>query len=241
MGTGCIYFSMGKDPAFLFYDGDAAKDVSHMNRLERGCYFDLIQAQRKFHGITVEQARKILGNDFDACWGSLELILTNDNGVYCIEWLRDSIKKRADYAEIQRKRITDHWNKVKYRGNSTDIPLEDEDEDVIENNINIEFDSFWNLYDHKVGGRKKPEKKWNNLKDEERQKIMDSLPAWKLKYAKDKKFQPHPLTYLNNERWNDEISDGKKDVKMYQGRWYPADQMMNVGGIWFPKSGVQPL
>ena len=232
---------MGKDPAFLFYDGDAAKDVSHMNRLERGCYFDLIQAQRKFHGITVEQARKILGNDFDACWGSLELILTNDNGVYCIEWLRDSIKKRADYAEIQRKRITDHWNKVKYRGNSTDIPLEDEDEDVIENNINIEFDSFWNLYDHKVGGRKKPEKKWNNLKDEERQKIMDSLPAWKLKYAKDKKFQPHPLTYLNNERWNDEISDGKKDVKMYQGRWYPADQMMNVGGIWFPKSGVQPL
>lgn len=102
---------MSKDPAFLFYDGDAARDVSHMNRLERGCYFDIIQAQRKFHGITTEQARKILGKDFEACWGSLELVLTKENDIYYIGWLRESILKRQEYSKKQKKRITDYWDK----------------------------------------------------------------------------------------------------------------------------------
>lgn len=135
---------MAKDPAFLFYDGDAARDVSHMNRLERGCYFDLIQAQRKFGGYTVEQARKILGKDFDSCWDALTLVLTQENGIFFIEWMRDSILKRKVYSEIQRKRIQNYWDKKKkipryYRGNTTDIPLEDENaienENVIKDKI----------------------------------------------------------------------------------------------------------
>jgi hypothetical protein len=148
---------MSKDPAFLFYDGDAARDVSHMNRLERGAYFDIIQAQRKFQGITVEQARKILGKDFDSCWSALELILNNDNGIYFIEWLRDSINKRKEYSDKQRKRIQDYWNKKDQEqdndidkliprnnhGNSTVIPHEDEIEDV---NINIPYKDIVHLY-----------------------------------------------------------------------------------------------
>jgi hypothetical protein len=104
---------MGRDPAFLFYDADASRDVSHMNRLERGCYFDLMQAQKKFCGFTVEQARKILGKDFDFCWSALELILQKEGNVYYIEWLRESMEKRAKNNETQRKRIQDYWDKIK--------------------------------------------------------------------------------------------------------------------------------
>jgi hypothetical protein len=105
---------MSKDPAFLFYDGDAARDVSHMNRLERGAYFDLIQAQRKFGGCTVEQIRKIFGKDFDEVWPAIELILyKTDLGIYFIEWVQISIENRKDYAEKQRKRIQDYWDKKK--------------------------------------------------------------------------------------------------------------------------------
>lgn len=118
---------MSKDPAFLFYDGDAARDVSHMSRLERGCYFDLIQALRKFHGITTEQARKILGSDFDTCWESIEMILSKDSeGKYYIEWLRESVKKRAQNSEIQRERIQKYWDEKKIneekREKNTSIP-----------------------------------------------------------------------------------------------------------------------
>lgn len=128
---------MAKDPAFLFYDGDAARDVSHMNRLERGCYFDLIQAQRKFGSYTVEQARKIIGKDFETCWEALSLVLEQENGAFFIPWVRESILKRKEFSEIQKKRINDYWEKKRNpmfnRGISTDIPLEDENANAIEN------------------------------------------------------------------------------------------------------------
>lgn len=143
---------MIKDPAFLFYDGDAARDVSHMNRLERGAYFDLIQAQRKFGGYTVEQAQKILGKDFEEVWPALELILSKSaDNKYFLEWVQNSIENRKEHAEKQRKRIQDYWDKKKREdqqeinsksiprnnhGTTVDIPLVNEIE--IENeNIDI--------------------------------------------------------------------------------------------------------
>lgn len=94
---------MAKDPAFLFYDGDAARDVSHMSRLERGCYFDFLQAQKKFGAMKMPQIQKILGKDFEECWPALNLILTYDKDMYYIGWLKDSIEKRQNYSESRAK------------------------------------------------------------------------------------------------------------------------------------------
>ena len=70
--------------------------------------------------------------------------------------------------------------------------------------IIIPFDVFWNMYNKKVGSKDSCISKWNKLKDEEKQKIIDTLPTF-LSSIKDKQFQPHPQTYLNQKRWNDEI------------------------------------
>ena len=70
--------------------------------------------------------------------------------------------------------------------------------------INIDFEIFWNLYNKKKGDKDKVESKWNKLKDEERQKIIDTLPAF-LNSITDKQYQPFPETYINNKRWNDEV------------------------------------
>lgn len=94
---------MGKDPAFLFYDGDAARDVSHMNRLERGCYFDFIQAQKKFGPLTLQVIQKILGKDFSECWPALKICLTYEKDMYFISWLQISIEKRQKYSEGRSK------------------------------------------------------------------------------------------------------------------------------------------
>lgn len=93
---------MARDPAFLFYDGDAARDVSHMNRLERGCYFDLIQAQRKFGRMTKEVIQKVLGKDFEGCWEALKICLSYDNHMYFINWVEESVKKRELYIESRK-------------------------------------------------------------------------------------------------------------------------------------------
>jgi hypothetical protein len=94
---------MAKDPAFLFYDGDAARDVSHMNRLERGCYFDFIQAQKKFGPLSLDRIKKILGKDFEDCWPSLQMCLTYEEDTYIISWLQFSIEKRQKYSEGRAK------------------------------------------------------------------------------------------------------------------------------------------
>ena len=71
-------------------------------------------------------------------------------------------------------------------------------------NINIAFDSFWNLYDKRTGSKEKIEKKWNALKPQEREEIMSILPKYK-RSQPDKQFRKNPETYLNNRSWEDEI------------------------------------
>lgn len=68
----------------------------------------------------------------------------------------------------------------------------------------IDFEIFWNDYNKKVGDKKACKKKWDNLSLDVQQKIISSLPEWK-KQITDIQFQPHPQTFLNQERWNDEI------------------------------------
>lgn len=69
--------------------------------------------------------------------------------------------------------------------------------------INILFSVFWNLYDKKIAA-KDCESKWKKLTDAERTKIIDTLPNF-LNSIQDKQFLPHPATYLNQKRWNDEV------------------------------------
>jgi hypothetical protein len=74
---------------------------------------------------------------------------------------------------------------------------------------NSEFDVFWDKYSKKVGSKEKCIKVWNKLSDSDKSKIFTTLPIF-LNSITDKKYQPHPLTYLNNKRWNDEIASPKQ-------------------------------
>lgn len=73
-----------------------------------------------------------------------------------------------------------------------------------EKQTNIPFGDFWNLYEKKRGNAAKLEAKWNKLKDEERQAIMDYIPKYK-QAQPDKQYRKDPATFLNNRAWEDEI------------------------------------
>ncbi len=71
----------------------------------------------------------------------------------------------------------------------------------------VSFDIFWDLYPKKVE-KKKTESKWNKLDVKIQEAIIADLPKRKLgeKWSKDEgRFIEMPTTYLNGERWNDEI------------------------------------
>ena len=74
---------------------------------------------------------------------------------------------------------------------------------MLEINKYPSFEDFWDLYDKKVG-KKKAQKKWNKLKQKEKEMIMENLPAY-IYSTPNKQFRKNPETYLNNESWNDEI------------------------------------
>lgn len=72
-----------------------------------------------------------------------------------------------------------------------------------------DFDLFWDAYDKKAD-RSKCKKKWNKLKQEEKDKIMNTLPAYVLS-TPDKQYRKNPSTYLNNKSWENEINIKSKD------------------------------
>jgi len=93
-------------------------------------------------------------------------------------------------------------------------PKEEKEKDKVEvkeeNNIflaeviEFSFDEFWSLYPNKTS-KKKAEEKFNKLTKEQKQKIELHLPF----FINNKPFKdynhPHAITYLNQERYNDEI------------------------------------
>lgn len=128
---------MAKDPAILAYPRDIAADIVYLDRQARGAYLEFMLAQYKFGRLSLIMIQKICGTDFEKIWPQLQLVLSKDDGgAYYIEWLEESIENRKKYSETQRKRIEDYWKAKKEssvipgnnRGNSVDIPSEEEEE-----------------------------------------------------------------------------------------------------------------
>ena len=82
------------------------------------------------------------------------------------------------------------------------IPDPDPDPDP-DTTLSSEFEKFWEMYEKKQD-RKKAFQKWKKLKQEDKDKIFETLPEY-VKSTPDKKYRKNPVTYLNNESWNDEI------------------------------------
>jgi len=73
------------------------------------------------------------------------------------------------------------------------------------NTQQVEFGTFWDVYDLKVD-RAKCESKWKRMSDEQRTDAIEYAKRYREHHEKVNKmeFLPRPLTYLNGQRWKDE-------------------------------------
>lgn len=79
------------------------------------------------------------------------------------------------------------------------------------------FDAFWKLYPRKVG-KTKARKAWDKLKpDHDLMHLMGSglrrqmnSPQWQ---EEGGRFIPHPATWLNQRRWEDEITPNLAEIR----------------------------
>jgi len=97
-------------------------------------------------------------------------------------------------------------NGVNVGGNATNVK-----EEVKVNVKEKEFDLFWDLYPRKIGKQKA--RAWWMKKDRpDSDKIISGLKKYLPIFKnQDVKFIPHPTTWLNGERWEDEL-DGNNSA-----------------------------
>ena len=74
---------------------------------------------------------------------------------------------------------------------------------------NISFNTWWDLYDKKVGSKTKLESKWNKLTNDQRTQAISHTRQYIIAQP-DKQYRKNPDTYLNNESYYDEIIKPKE-------------------------------
>lgn len=94
------------------------------------------------------------------------------------------------------------------------------------------FAEFWNLYPRKVGKRV-AQKSWDRLTAQEQSDVLEALPNhlkyWKLKNT-ESDYIPHPATWLNQGRWEDELDMTEKVIKKPTLPWYSTDDLTLAKG-----------
>ena len=85
-----------------------------------------------------------------------------------------------------------------------------------ENLIDAGFDEFWQLYPRHVA-RKVAKTKWQKLGKRKKKAALEHLRR-KPFAAVDAQYIPHPSTYINQERWEDEpASPATPDIEPILG------------------------
>lgn len=91
----------------------------------------------------------------------------------------------------------------------------------------MNFAYFYALYPRKQG-RRAAEKSWQRLTSQEQLDALEGLPNhieyWKLKQT-EKEFIPHPATWLNQGRWEDELDMEVKKPKKPELPWYSTEEL----------------
>jgi len=128
-----------------------------------------------------------------------------DDGLYYNDRMYNETIRRQKFSESRRNNAKSPKKESTSEAYAKHMETETENRTItINEDINIDFEWFWNEYDKKVGDKQKLKKKWNKLTDDERQNAMNYLDLYK-QSVPDKQFRKNPETFLNNKSWNDEI------------------------------------
>jgi len=222
-----------KDPAVLFYTSDFLTGTSLFNFEQKGQYITLLCQQHQLGGLPENHMINVCG--------SLDSIVVtkfvkNGDGLYYNERMKLEAEKRRNYCK---SRSNNKSGRPKIKKNDKIIcksydksyvnHMEDENEDRdrdinttkdLINKYTEDFENFWEVYPKKIG-KGEAFKAWRKIKPSQvlQQKIIESVynQSKSEQWIKDKgQFVPNPSTWLNQERWDDEvktksISTGKYD------------------------------
>jgi len=96
----------------------------------------------------------------------------------------------------------------------------------------MEFNMFWAQYPRKVG-KLTAQRSWQKMPDDHKQKALEAIVEhrkyWVAK-GTDWEFIPHASTWLNQERFEDELVIEQKENKRPPLPWYASDELTLAKG-----------
>jgi len=221
---------VAKDPAFLFYTSDFLTGTMLMTNEQVGKYIRVMCYEHQHGRLTEEDMLKICSTYDKDIFCKFE---KDENGNYFNERLEEEKNKRKAYSDSRKANRTNICKTYdKDMSNICKTYVEHmEDEDVNENitknknkNDMTLFPEFWNLYPKKVA-KKDAERAWKKISLAEYPEIIQSLEKWKASqgWTKDGgQFIPNAATWLNGERWKDEVPGATKTIELTptgKGSW----------------------
>lgn len=94
------------------------------------------------------------------------------------------------------------------------------------------FEQFWEMYPRKVSKRE-AFKAWMKMKEPDKllavSAIENHIKYWELK-GTEKEFIPHPSTWINQGRWEDELDMEPKKAKVIEQAWWSSNESMLAKG-----------
>lgn len=209
--SGYFFYTMAKDPAFLFYTNDFSSGTQFFTDEQLGKFLRLLMAQHQHGHLSEKQVLIICKSHNEDTQEILRKFEKDEDGFFYNLRLENEINKRKDFSKSRSDNRLGKIKPKKKTSKSYVKHMENENKDVNRNKekkeieiIDIDFQNFWDLYDKKVGDKEKIKSKFISLKPDEKKKIFEHLPNY-IMSTPDKKFRKDPATYLNNKSWNDEI------------------------------------
>ena len=96
----------------------------------------------------------------------------------------------------------------------------------------MDFNQFWMCYPRKVG-KLTAKRSWEKLSAENKQKALEAIEQHRKYWVKkgtEWDYIPHASTWLNQERWEDELVIEEKQNKKPPLPWYSTDELTLAKG-----------
>ena len=198
---------------YQFNIGDYASHTRHLTNLEDLAYRRLLDAYYlQEHTLSVgitSVARQINMREYETEVKAVleEFFTLTDEG-----WFHQRVDKEIKHFQAKRQQASNAGKASAERRNnirSTDVQPTNNHKPITNNQVNKEyidrFDEFWKHYPRKVS---KPNalKAWIKIKpDDDLTKTIISAISKQNLSAKEEQFIPHPASWLNGKRWEDEV------------------------------------
>ena len=220
-------------PYQQFFWGDYLADTAHLTTEEHGAYLLLIGNYWQ-RGRALDNSNGRLANVTrlsDERWTIVQQTLseffTIENDIWThgrIEFdLEKVLTKATKISHAAKESARDRANKrlaiAEQSSNHTDTDIPNE-------NSQNEFDQFWNLYPKKEGKKKAQEAFAKTRKRTSFEIIIEGLQRYVRNPSRELKFTLMAATWLNGERWNDEVQTSAADT----GQVYIPHKAINAPG-----------